>query len=36
MKELSDRELLEDAQKAAIAWKRKKIKEGIHVDGNVE
>lgn len=36
MKELSDQELLEDARRAAIAWKRKKIKEGLHVDANKE
>lgn len=36
MKELNDQELLEDARKAAIAWKQKKEKLGIHVDSNLE
>ena len=36
MKELTDQELLEDARKAAIAWKQKKEKLGIHVDSNLE
>jgi hypothetical protein len=36
MKELNDQELLEDARRAAIAWKKKKEKLGIHVDSNLE
>jgi len=36
MKELTDEELLADAYAAAAAWRKKKIKEGLHVDANKE
>ncbi|ANH49347.1 hypothetical protein uvFWCGRAMDCOMC429_024 [Freshwater phage uvFW-CGR-AMD-COM-C429] len=36
MKELTDKELIADAMAAADAWRKKKIKEGLHVDANKE